>query len=187
MTDKRHLTLMLKQWQAGDQNALDELIPKVYQELRRLAKLQLNQGKNSLQCTELISEAYLKLVDIKAMDWQDRTHFYSMAARTMRRVLVDRYRKKNTNKRGNNLTLQTLVEDTAEPKGELAKGVELDALEDALLKLEQFDPNLAEIVTLKFYGGLSHQEIASLLNASERTIRREWSVARLWLNRELSI
>lgn len=183
MTDKQHLTLMLKQWQAGDQNALDELVPQVYQELRRLAKAQLNQGKNSIQCTELISEAYLKLIDIKAMDWQDRTHFYSMAARTMRRVLVDRYRKKNTDKRGHNLTLHTLVEENVEQ----TKEVELDALEAALLKLEQFDPSLAEIVTLKFFGGFSHQEIASVINSSERTIRREWSVARLWLNRELSI
>ncbi|TDR20553.1 ECF-type sigma factor [Marinicella litoralis] len=182
MTDKQQLTLMLKKWQAGDQNALDQLIPQVYQELRRLAKIQLNQGKNSIQCTELISEAYLKLVDITAMDWQDRTHFYSMAARTMRRVLVDRYRKRNTNKRGNDLTLHTLVEEDTQQ----SNAVELDALEDALLKLEQFDPELAEIVTLKFYGGLSHQEIASVVDSSERTIRRDWSVARLWLNRELS-
>ena len=182
MTDKQQLTLMLKQWQAGDQAALDQLIPQVYQELRRLAKLQLNQGKNSIQCTELISEAYLKLVDINAMDWQDRTHFYSMAARTMRRVLVDRYRQRNTDKRGNDLTLQTLVEEDTQQ----THAVELDALEDALLKLEQFDPELAEIVTLKFYGGLSHQEIAGVVDSSERTIRRDWSVARLWLNRELN-
>ena len=182
MTDKQQLTLMLKQWQAGDQEALDLLITQVYQELRRLAKAQLNHGNNSIQCTELISEAYLKLIDIKAMNWQDRTHFYSMAARTMRRVLVDRYRKKNTNKRGNDLTLHTLIEEDTQQ----SKAVELDALEDALLKLEQFDPELAEIVTLKFYGGLSHQEIAEVVKSSERTIRRDWSVARLWLNRELS-
>ncbi len=182
MSDKKQLTLILKQWQAGDHEALDQLIPEVYQELRNLAKGQLQKGNNSIQCTELISEAYLRLIDINSIDWQDRTHFFSMAARTMRRVLVDRYRKKNTNKRGNNLTLHTLIEENVEQ----ANVVELDALEDALLNLEQFDPNLAEIVTLKFYGGLSHQEIANVMTSSERTIRREWSVARLWLNRELS-
>ena len=105
-----------------------------------------------------------------------------MAARTMRRVLVDRYRQRNTDKRGNDLTLQTLVEEDTQQ----THAVELDALEDALLKLEQFDPELAEIVTLKFYGGLSHQEIAGVVDSSERTIRRDWSVARLWLNRELN-
>ncbi len=182
MTDKQQLTLMLKQWQAGDEQALNQLMPEVYQQLRQLASQQLNRGNNSIQCTELISEAYLKLIDIHSMDWRDRTHFYSMAARTMRRVLVDRFRRKNTHKRGNDPTLLTLTEMAEESP----KTIQLDELEDALLKLESFDPQLSEIVTLKFYGGLSHQEIAQALSSSERTIRREWAVARLWLNQQLN-
>lgn len=186
MKDKPQLTLMLKQWQAGDQQALDELIPAVYQELRRLAKAQLNQGKNSIQCAELISEAYLRLIDINSIDWQDRNHFYSMAARTMRRVLVDRYRQKNTDKRSANLTLLTLSDADKNDLDSVQQILALDALEDALLTLENFDPHLTEIVTLKFYGGLTHHEIASVLGSSERSVRRDWSVARLWLNRELN-
>jgi RNA polymerase sigma factor (TIGR02999 family) len=186
MKDKPQLTLMLKQWQAGDQQALDELIPAVYQELRHLAKAQLNQGKNSIQCAELISEAYLRLIDIDSIEWQDRNHFYSMAARTMRRVLVDRYRQKNTEKRGSRLTLLTLSDVDKRGDDSTQQILELDALEDALLTLEKFDPHLTEVVTLKFYGGLTHHEIASVLGSSERSVRRDWSVARLWLNRELN-
>lgn len=188
MNDKPQLTLMLKQWQAGDQKALDELIPAVYQELRRLAKAQLNQGQNSIQCAELISEAYLRLIDIDSIDWQDRNHFYSMAARTMRRVLVDRYRQKNTDKRGSNPTLLTLsgTEKNDNESDTAQQTLALDELEDALLTLEAVDANLSEIVTLKFYGGLTHEEIASVLDSSERSVRRDWSVARLWLNRELN-
>jgi len=176
------VTLLLNRWQAGDKAALDRLIPMVYQELRHLARAQLQRNNNSIQCTELVSEAYMRLIDTQKINYNDRTHFFSMAARTMRRVLVDNFRKKKTNKRGNNPTLLTFYDDsTAEKKSAIA----LDELEDALTKLEQLDATQAEIVTLRYFGGLKSQEIADILNISTRTIRREWTMARIWLYRQL--
>lgn len=176
------VTLLLNRWQAGDKDALDSLIPMVYQELRQLAKAQLQRNNNSIQCTELVSEAYMRLVDTQNIDYNDRTHFFSMAARTMRRVLVDSFRKKKTDKRGNNQTLLTFYEgSTPENK----QTIQLDELEDALDKLEKLDATQAEIVTLRFFGGLKSQEMADILNISTRTIRREWAMARIWLHRQL--
>ncbi|GJL65422.1 MAG: DNA-directed RNA polymerase sigma-70 factor [Nitrospirales bacterium] len=177
------LTILLKQWQQGDKNALDALVPAMYQELRRLAAAQLNRDQGaSIQCTELISEAYLKLIDVEAIDWRSRSHFFSMAARTMRRVLVERYRFRNTDKRGQKLTILTFDDNMS---GTNQSSVALDSLDDALNELEVLDPRQAEIVTLKFFGGLKAEEIAEALSISERTVKREWSVARLWLFRSL--
>ncbi|WP_154223668.1 sigma-70 family RNA polymerase sigma factor [Marinicella rhabdoformis] len=184
MTDNNvQVTLLLNRWQAGDQQALDKLIPQVYSELHRLAQIQLQRNKkNSIQCTELISEAYLRLVDADSVDWQNRTHFFSMAARTMRRVLVEQYRKNNANKRGNNQTLLTFKEEFS-PNNDNA--IQLDTLDSALLKLEQLDSRQAEIVTMKYFGGLTNEEIAEVLSVSSKTVQRDWSVAKLWLFREL--
>ncbi len=176
------VTLFLNRWQAGDKQALDNLIPMVYQELRQLAKAQLQRNNNSIQCTELVSEAYMRLVDTQNINYNDRTHFFSMAARTMRRVLVDNFRKKKTYKRGNNQTLLTFFDDSTTDK---KSAIALDELEDALTKLEQLDATQAEIVTLRYFGGLKSQEIADILNISTRTIRREWAMARIWLHRQL--
>ncbi len=177
------VTRLLNRWQAGDQAALDSLIPQVYTELRDLAQAQLNRNKkNSIQCTELISEAYLRLVDVSTVDWKDRTHFFSMAARTMRRVLVEQFRKSNADKRGNNQTLLTFKDDI-NPNNE--QTIQLDCLDEALQKLEQLDSRQADIVTMKFFGGLSNDEIAGILSVSSKTIQREWAVAKLWLFREL--
>lgn len=177
------VTRLLNRWQAGDQAALDSLIPQVYTELRDLAQAQLNRNKkNSIQCTELISEAYLRLVDVSTVDWKDRTHFFSMAARTMRRVLVEQFRKSNADKRGNNQTLLTFKDDI-NPNNE--QTIQLDCLDEALQKLEQLDSRQADIVTMKFFGGLSNDEIAGILTVSSKTIQREWAVAKLWLFREL--
>jgi RNA polymerase sigma factor (TIGR02999 family) len=176
------VTLLLNRWQAGDKAALDNLIPMVYQELRGLAIAQLKRNNHSIQCTELVSEAYIRLVDTQNVNYNDRTHFFSMAARTMRRVLVDSYRKKQSDKRGNNQTLLTFYEDsTAESK----QTIKLDELEDALIKLEKLDETQAEIVTLRFFGGLKSQEISEVMKVSTRTIRREWTMARIWLHRQL--
>ncbi len=178
-----HITKLLNRWQAGDSQALDEIIPHVYQQLRQLAQIQLrNNNKNSIQCSELVAEAYLRLIDVKNINWNDRNHFFSVAARTMRRVLVDNYRKKKSNKRGNNQTLLTFKEDT---NGSQENSIELDKLEDALSALEKLDARQAEIVTMRFFGGLKNAEIAEILSVSERTIKRDWAVARLWLFREL--
>jgi RNA polymerase sigma factor (TIGR02999 family) len=185
MTDHKSIqvTLLLNRWQAGDKAALDRLIPMVYQELRRLAKAQLQRNlKNSIQCSELVSEAYMRLVDTQNINYNDRTHFFSMAARTMRRVLVDSFRRKKTDKRGNNKTLLTFIDDSTT---ENTQTIQLDELEDALVKLEKLDATQAEIVTLRFFGGLKSQEISEILNISTRTIRREWAMARIWLHRQL--
>jgi len=185
MESKAQVTLLLNRWQEGDQAALDQLIPEVYQQLRKLAAIQLNKNKkNSIQCTELISETYLRLIDVNSVDWKNRTHFFSMAARTMRRVLVDKFRKSNANKRGNNQTLLTYKEDI---QSESQQSIDLDELERALVVLEKLNSRHAEIVTLKFFGGLNNQEIAEVLTVSKRTVQREWSVARLWLYKELHV
>jgi len=179
------VTILLNRWQEGDQAALDQLIPEVYQQLRELATAQLNKNnKNGLQCTELVSEAYLRLIDVNNVDWQNRTHFFSMAARTMRRVLVDNFRSNNANKRGNNQTLLTFKEDL---QSNSTESLNLDDLECALVKLEELDSNQADIVTLKYFGGLTNKEIADVQAISERTVYRNWSVARLWLYRELQV
>ena len=172
------VTLLLNEWHAGDDAALNELIPIVYQELRQLAMAQLARSGNSIQCTELVGEAYMRLVDANSIDWQDRTHFFSVAARVMRRVLVDQFRRNNTDKRGNNMTLLTYNEqtDSSEPEA-----VELDQLEHALTQLEALDPRQGEVVTLRFFGGLTTDEIADVLSVTPRTIRRDWAVARRWL------
>lgn len=184
MTNKIHVTLLLNQWQAGDKQALDNIIPLVYQELRQLATAQLNRNKkNSIQCTELVAEAYIRLIDTDNINWNDRNHFYSMAARTMRRVLVDKFRKNNADKRGNNQTLLTFKDDSENAQQQT---LELDKLEDALTELEKLDSRQAEIVTLRFFGGLKSQEIAEVLSVSTRTVRRDWSVAKLWLFREVN-
>ncbi len=186
MSDQKQLTLILKKWQQGDKQAFDELMPEVYTQLRQVAQRQLKQGRNSIQCTELISEAYLKMLDITAINWQDRAHFFAMAARTMRRILVDRYRQKSAGKRGSDLTLLTLTSADSVTDQAQNNEVELDALEDALITLEQFDAALADLVTMKFYGGMTYREMAAVLEVSERSIRRNWTVARMWLNRELN-
>ncbi|MFC3195943.1 ECF-type sigma factor [Marinicella sediminis] len=183
MTDDNiQVTQLLNRWQGGDQRALEKLIPQVYSELHRLAKIQLKRNKkNNIQCTELISEAYLRLVDINSVDWQNRTHFFSMAARTMRRVLVEQYRKNNANKRGNNQTLLTYKDELQQAD----QDIPLDNLDSALQKLEQLDARQADIVTMKFFGGLSNEEIAEVLSVSSKTVQRDWSVAKLWLFRAL--
>lgn len=177
--DRKPVTLLLQRWQQGDQDALDALIPVVYEELRRLARAQLHrEHKPTIQCTELVAEAYLKLIDAHSIDWQSRNHFFSIAARTMRRVLVERYRARNSDKRGSNQTLLTFKDELdSAPEQSLA----LDVLDDALNQLETLDPRQAEIVTLKFFGGMKGDEIAQILTISSRTVKREWAAARLWL------
>ncbi len=175
---------MLRRWQAGEGDALDELIPVVYEELRRLAAAQLRkEHKASIQCTELVAEAYLKLVNADQIDWQGRNHFFSIAARTMRRVLVERYRQRSAEKRGGGQTLLTYKDELG--SDQQSGALELDRLDDALTELESLDPRQADIVTLRFFGGLKGEEIAQVLSISARTVKREWAAARLWLFRAM--
>ncbi|MEM6793875.1 MAG: ECF-type sigma factor [Acidobacteriota bacterium] len=173
------VSALLERWQGGDEAALHSLVPLVYEELRRLAGAQVRlQDRASLQPSELVAEAYLKLVEIKSVSWRGRAHFFSLAARTMRTVLVDRYRRRHAERRGGHRTMLTLSEGVV---GSGPKQLELDRLDDALKELEALDARQAEIVTLRFFGGLKGEEIAEVLGISPRTVKREWAVAKLWL------
>lgn len=177
--DQGQVTIMLNHWQSGDTGALEDLMPVIYDELKRLAAAQLRRERNAtIQCTELVAEAYLKLVDADRVDWQGRNHFFSIAARTMRRVLVDRYRSRAAQKRGGGRTLLTFNDNHQNHDGQ---AVELDLLDAAITELEALDPRQADIVVMKFFAGLSGEEIAQVLSISPRTVKREWAAARLWL------
>jgi RNA polymerase sigma factor (TIGR02999 family) len=182
--DKVAVTQLLKRWQQGDEQALDSLLPSIYSELERLANAQLRRDYNAtIQPTELVSEAYLRLVDASRIDIANRAHFFSIAARMMRQVLVDRYRKREAAKRGGGKTLLTLDQfSDAKP----SPPIELERLDDALTALEALDHRQAEIVNLRFFGGLKTTEIADLLEISDRTVKREWAAAKLWLHREIA-
>jgi RNA polymerase sigma factor (TIGR02999 family) len=181
--DTHRVTVLLGRWREGDGDALDDLIPVVYAELRRLANAQLQRDPGAtIQPTELIAEAYLALVGADSINWQGRAHFFSIAARTMRRVLVERFRRRTADKRGGQRSEITLDEALV---GDTGRTLDLEKLDDALRELEALDPRQAEIVTLKFFGGLKVEEIAEVLAISPRTVKREWAMARLWLYRSL--
>ena len=176
------VTLLLQRWQSGDTEALDALLPNIYDELKRLARAQLRRdGGASIQPTELVAEAYMKLVDVARIDFAGRAHFYSVAARTMRRILVERYRRRVALKRDSDPATLSVSLDPGN-----GRDIELERLDHALIDLERLDPRQADIVTLRFFGGLEGAEIAAALGISERTVKREWAMAKLWLYRELA-
>lgn len=185
--DPSGVTVLLERWHDGDKQALDQVVPLVYAELGRLARAQLARAGNAtLQPTELINEAYMKLVDSDRIDWAGRAHFFSMAALVMRRVLVDRYRKRQADRRGGGMTRVTLntfreVDASTAP----SETLDLDRLDDALVELERLDSRQARIVILRFFGGLTIEQTASALELSVTTVKREWAAARIWLHRAL--
>ena len=176
---------LLVQWKRGEQQALEALLPLVYNELRRLAHrhLQAERAGHTLQSTALVHEAYLRLVDQEPLRTDNRAHFFALASHLMRQILVDYARKHNAAKRGiDNLTL-TLDEAIALPKqGKL----DLVALDDALNGLERLDPRQSRIVELRFFAGLSIEETSKVLAISPATVKRDWITARMWLYREIS-
>lgn len=180
-----HVTELLLAWGRGDRVALDELVPIVHQELRRLARLQLRGERNNhtLQTTALVNEAFIRLVDLRRIRWQDRAHFLSLSARLMRRILVDHARSRNYQKRGGgavNVTLDDVL--VASPE----RGADLVALDDALESLARVDPRKSQVVELRFFGGLSVEETAEALKVSPETVFRDWRLAKVWLLREVS-
>lgn len=179
------VTLILKNWQQGDADAPAKLMPLVYEELRRLARsyLQRERADHTLQATALVHEAYLRLIDDEAVTWKDRAHFYGIAARLMRRILVDHARAHNAAKRGGLEQKVTLDEARDLPTKE---AVELVALDAALESFAQTYPRKSEVVELKFFGGLDMKEISKVLEVSEKTVLRDWNFAKLWLCRELN-
>jgi RNA polymerase sigma factor (TIGR02999 family) len=179
------VTQILLNWQEGDADAPAKLMPIVYEELRRLARnyLQRERADHTLQATALVHEAYLRMVDEKSVSWKDRAHFYGIAARLMRRILVDHARAHNAAKRGGLDQKLTLDEAQELPMKET---VELVALDGALENFAQTYPRKSEVVELKFFGGLDAKEISEVLKISEKTVLRDWNFAKLWLCRELS-
>jgi RNA polymerase sigma factor (TIGR02999 family) len=173
---------LLRAWSDGDQQALQKLTPIVYDELRRLARYYMSAERtgHSLQTTALVNEAYLRLTDYKRMRWENRAHFFAVSAQLMRRILVDRARRHNR-KRGAGVQHVSL-EDTA-VVGE--RDEDLIALDEALHSLARFDSRKAQVVELRFFGGLSVEETAEVLKISPITVMRDWSTARAWLYREM--
>ena len=180
------ITKMLKQWGGGDRDALDRIMPVVYDELRRIAKRNSRRERpdNSLQPTALVNEVYIRLVDQRGMDWQSRAHFFGIAARIMRQVLVDRARERNAAKRGGGDYKLDLTDVSDVP--DEGRRLDLLALDRVLDALASFDPQQSRIVELKFFGGLSIEETAEVMGISAATVKREWALARSWLFRELS-
>lgn len=180
------ITELLLSWSNGEQAALDQLMPAVYEELRRIARrLMRGQGDDhTYQTTDLIHEAYIKLVDNSDKRYQNRAHFFGVASRAMRHILVDYARAKNSQKRGGNARPVTL-EETAIISSSGASG-EIVALNSVLEQLEKLDPRKGQVVEMKFFGGMTIEEIAEVLGVSPETVKRDWRFARTWLRRELA-
>jgi RNA polymerase sigma-70 factor (ECF subfamily) len=179
------VTQLLADWQAGDDRALEQLMPLVYGELRRLAGRYLNRERegHTFQTHDLIHEAFLRLIGQRQADWQNRSHFFAIAAQMMRRILVDHARSRGARRHGGDVR-QLVLDDLADIA--VHRDADLVALDEALTELAKVDESLARIVDLRFFGGLDHDEIASLLGVSNPTVRRRWRVAKAWLYRELS-
>jgi RNA polymerase sigma-70 factor, ECF subfamily len=184
-TNYSNITHYLQDWRSGNHSALDEMLPLVYNELRQIARRHRSRerAEHTLQTTELINEAYLKLVDQNETDWQNRSHFFAVASRVMRNLLVDYARSKNYQKRGNGaekVSLEDIALFTPEPDEKIL------ALDEALKNLAKLDERKSQLVELRYFGGLSAQETAEVLGVSEITVKREWLKAKAWLYLELS-
>ena len=175
---------LLRAWGDGDRDALDRLTPVVYAELRRLARRYMRGERpgHSLQTTALVNEAYMRLVDYKSMQWQNRAHFFAVSAQLMRRILVDHARRHNL-KRGGGVQHVSL-EETAIVDDD--RPADLVALDDAMNALARIDPRKVQVVEMRFFGGLSVEETAEVLKVSPVTVMRDWSTAKAWLYRELT-
>lgn len=176
---------LLQAWTAGDRTALDALMPLVYQELRRIAShyLRGERTDHTLQTTALVHEAYLKLVNYREVPWSNRNLLLGLAAQTMRRVLVNHAEARNASKRGGGheqVSLTLALEVATQPP------VEIMALDEALTKLESLDPRQGRIVEMRYFGGLTVEETADVLDISPATVKREWQIAKIWLHRALS-
>lgn len=180
------VSALLRAWTGGDQGALQALAPLVYQELHRLARRYLRRERSghSLQATALVNEAYMRLADYTRMQWQDRAHFFAVSAQAMRRILVEHARRQNV-KRGRGVQHVPLEDAVVVASGEEA-GPDLVALDKALDDLMRLDPRKAQIVEMRFFGGLTVDEIGEVLKVSTGTIKRDWRAAKAWLYRELT-
>ena len=181
----KEVTRMLQAWSNGDSAALERLIPHIYDELYRLARGYMNRELpgHPLQVTALVNEAYLRLIDARQVQWQNRAHFFAISAKLMRRILVDLARQRDYQKRGG--AMQQVALDEALHIGQ-QRDEDLVALDDALRALAEVDPRKERVIELRFFGGLSVEETAEVLQVSPDTVMRDWRLARVWLLRELS-
>jgi RNA polymerase sigma factor (TIGR02999 family) len=179
------ITKLLHCWQGGDRAALDALVPVVYKELRRLAHFELRKERpnHSLQSTALVHEAYFRLVGQDLPQWESRTHFFAIAAQLMRQILVDHARRRHASKRGSGVCMLTLDDAVALPQ---RKDVDIVAIDDALNTLAEVDPRQSRVVELRFFAGLSLEEISDVMGIATATVQRDWTAARAWLHREIS-
>ena len=179
------ITQLLRAWQGGDPAALEKLTPLVYSELHRVAQrvMYRENPAASLQATALVHEAYLRLVNVADVNWHDRAHFFAVSARMMRRIVVDAVRARTAEKRGGGVVKVDLDESVDASDG---RGPELIALDDALDALARFDARKAQVVEMRFFGGLSVEESAAVLKISPESVMRDWKLARAWLMREVS-
>ena len=185
MSSPEVVTQLLIDWSKGDQTALNQLMPLVYAELHRLAASYLarERSDHTLQPTALVNEAYLRLIDQNGVAWENRAQFFGIAAQMMRRILVNHARDRHADKRGGH-ALRLSLDDAISFFEE--RDVNLVALDDALQALAALDPRQSQIVELRFFGGLTIEEVATQLHTSPATVKREWTTAKLWLLRELS-
>lgn len=179
------VTQLLNDWSGGNEEALETLMPLVYQELRKMAKgyMRKQNSDHTMQTTELIHEAYLKLVSNDEKKWENRSHFFGVAAQAMRHILVDHARSKSSEKRGGG-AIKVDMDETLVISSQRAD--EIIALDDALIELENLDRRKSRVVELRYFGGLSLVEIAELLKVSRETVKRDWKFSKTWLQRELS-
>jgi RNA polymerase sigma factor (TIGR02999 family) len=183
--ESAEVTGLLKAWSTGDQAALERLASVVYEALRRIARRYMKNERpgNTLQTTALVNEVYIRLVDVQNVDWQHRAQFFAISAQMMRRMLVDAARARGSHKRGGGV-VKVNVDETAvlSPQPDAA----VLALDDALEAFAKIAPRQAKVVELRYFGGLSEEEIAEVLKISARTVRRDWDFAKSWLTRELN-
>lgn len=183
--ESSEITRILHDWNNGDESAGDRLLPIVYDELKRNARFLMarERADHTLQPTALVHEAFLKLSSLNQIEWKNRGHFYHFVSKLMRQILVDHVRRHSSNKRGN-AQIHFSIDDLQLPAEERADSIL--RLDEALLRLAKFDPRQEKIVEMRYFGGMTNEEIAEALDISERTVVREWQSARLWLYRELN-
>jgi len=182
---EHEITQLLAEWSDGNQAALDDLYPLVYDELHRLARRYMSRERkgHTLQTTALINEAYVRMVDQRNVRWANRSHFFAISAQIMRRILIDHARRQAYAKRGGGARQVSLEETATVVQGDLSEFLRLD---EALKSLAEMDPRRSQVVELKYFGGLNNDEIAEVLKISKNTVIRDWNMARAWLHRQLT-
>ena len=181
--DPAQITRLLLAWRNGEPQALEDLMPLVHRELKRIARnfMRRQRPGNTLQTTALVNEAFVRLVDSDKVNWQDRSHFFAISAQLMRRVLVDAARRRKSEKRGGDRVRVTLADDVKSVDDQ----ADVVAIDEALTRLAALSPRQSRIVELRYFAGLTEEEVAETLEISTRTVRRDWNLARAWLYREL--